>query len=88
MTYFKAALEWLGGMPDWFKAALLGAAIVLGTIFLLTRMVRADSYDCESRLAVLETQVIADQQVDRHLQVQLDRIEEKLDRLILELVGE
>jgi hypothetical protein len=88
MRYLTAGLQWLQGMPDWFKASLLGAAIVLGTIFLLVRMVRADDINCGERLAVLETQVAADRQVDSHLQVQLDRIEEKLDRLILELVGD
>ena len=72
-------LTWLKGMPDWFRAAFLGGMLVLATILVVGWGRPAVAEDVDKRLGACE-------QKQDSQQSQLDRIEGKLDRLLLRLI--
>jgi len=73
--WYARLVEKVLGMPDWFKATLLAGSLIIGTILALTYAKAASAAD----VVALEGKVAAQQ-------TQLDRIESKLDHLILKLI--
>ena len=66
-------------LPGWFRAGILGAALVLFTL-MLTSAAAEDLSALKARIRGCETQ-------GSNVEQTLIRIETKLDRLILKLVG-
>jgi hypothetical protein len=73
-------LEFLVKMPDWFRAVLLGGALVISALFLFAPT--SQSAD----IASLDERVNANARRITHLEDTLDRIEIKIDQLILHLI--
>lgn len=80
---YVRVLSWLKGMPDWFKATVLGGVVAVATILAIGWASSADA----SEVADLKTRVAAVEAEQKHDKNALERIEGKLDRLILELIG-
>lgn len=79
------ALAWLKSTKEWFKATVLGAALVMATLY----GANAIANDEDSRVMYNNRKAISrtEAKVDKQ-QKQLDRMEDKLDRLIIKLIPE
>jgi len=89
VPFYMRLLGWLKGMPEWFKASVLGGALVLATIFALAWANSASADDVTAiahDLHDLKARITACESEDDDIQKQLDRIEDKVDQLILKLI--
>jgi hypothetical protein len=79
----------LKAMPDWFKATLLGGVLVLSAFGVMSFFGTANAGGCSpADMAATATRVQALELDARDTHNTLIRIENKIDQLLLQLIGD